>query len=122
MLWLIGIVLMILVLVWGDLVKPVRYPPGPKWVPYFGNTFAVQRLSREYGGLHEVFKYYSKEYHSPVVGLRLGRELTVGIRGYELAKEALTSDDLLGRPDNFFVRLRTCGERLVLELPAYYEK
>lgn len=73
----------------------------------------MQKLSKTLGGLHEVFKYLSLKYQSPVVGLRFGRELTVGIRGYALAKEALTVDDLLGRPDNFFIRLRTDGERFV---------
>ncbi|EDS41084.1 cytochrome P450 2L1 [Culex quinquefasciatus] len=110
--FLLGIVLVSLTVF--DSIKPADYPPGPRWIPWFGTTFVVQKLSKKLGGLHEVFKYLSQKHQSPVVGLRFGKELTVGIRGYDLAKEALTGDDLLGRPDNFFIRLRTDGERLGL--------
>ncbi|XP_001865026.2 probable cytochrome P450 305a1 [Culex quinquefasciatus] len=68
-------------------------------------------LTRKYGGQHEIFDYLSQKYHSQIVGLRLGRELTVAIRGYALVKEALSNDAILGRPDNFFYRLRTLGQK-----------
>lgn len=47
-----------------------------------------------------------------VVGLRLGRDLIVIVSGYELVKQVSTREDFDGRPDGFFFRLRSFGERL----------
>lgn len=131
MLWILVIIL-IVILLWLDTVKPKNFPPGeitethisisytnfihiqssgPRWLPWLGNTLLVRMLTRKYGGQHEIFDYLSQKYHSQIVGLRLGRELTVAIRGYALVKEALSNDAILGRPDNFFYRLRTLGQK-----------
>ncbi|XP_001865027.2 probable cytochrome P450 305a1 [Culex quinquefasciatus] len=111
MLWIFGFALF-LVLLWVDTIKPSKYPPGPRWIPWFGNTFILRMLARKYGGQHGVFDYLSQKYNSAVIGFRMGRERGVAIRGYTLARQALISEDLQGRPDNYFARLRTGGKRL----------
>uniref|UniRef100_A0A1Q3FTA0 Putative cytochrome p450 n=1 Tax=Culex tarsalis TaxID=7177 RepID=A0A1Q3FTA0_CULTA len=108
---LILVFITIVILLWLDTVKPIYFPPGPGWVPWLGNTLLVRKLTRKYGGQHEIFDYLCQKYRSQIVGLRLGRELTVAIRGHALVKEALSNDAILGRPDNFFYRLRTLGQR-----------
>uniref|UniRef100_A0A182JAI0 Uncharacterized protein n=1 Tax=Anopheles atroparvus TaxID=41427 RepID=A0A182JAI0_ANOAO len=53
------------------------------------------------------------EYHgSSVIGMKLGRERIVVCLGYNEVKEALLNEAFQGRPDNFFIRLRTLGTRL----------
>ncbi|XP_058828153.1 probable cytochrome P450 305a1 [Topomyia yanbarensis] len=109
---------------WKDTVRPSGFPPGPPWVPLVGNVFLVQKLGRKFGGQHGVFEYLSKKHHTKLVGMRLGREKVVAVLGYSLVKEALTNDNLCGRPDNFFTRMRTSGKRMGVTFTdgAYWEE
>lgn len=49
-----------------------------------------------------------------MIGLKLGRELVVVAFTYPIVKEIHTRDEFDGRPDNFFLRLRTMGTRSVI--------
>ncbi|EDS41083.1 conserved hypothetical protein [Culex quinquefasciatus] len=95
-----------------EIRRPANYPPGPRWIPWLGNALLVRNLGRKLDGQHGVFEYLARKYRTQVIGLRLGREHAVAVLGYDLAKQALVSDDLQGRPDNFFLRLRASGKRL----------
>ena len=57
------------------------------------------------------FEKLSEEYKSPVVGLKLGNELVVVAMTYPIVKDLLTREEFDGRPDTFFLRLRTMGTR-----------
>lgn len=85
--------------------------PGPRWLPLLGNLLDLKRLVRKLGSQHAAFEALCAEYGSAVLGLRLGSDLVVVASGYEAVTEVLTSDVFLGRPDNFFMRLRTMGTR-----------
>ncbi|XP_021697822.1 probable cytochrome P450 305a1 [Aedes aegypti] len=97
---------------WQDLQRPPNFPPGPKWLPFFGNTLLLRHLARVSGGQHLAFEALSKQYNSPIIGLKLGREHVVVALQYPAVHEALTKEAFDGRPDNFFIRLRTMGTRL----------
>lgn len=58
-----------------------------------------------------VFEQWMQKYNSPVIGLKLGRELVVVAMTYPIVHEVHTNEDFDGRPDNFFLRLRTMGSR-----------
>ncbi|KFB45025.1 AGAP005656-PA-like protein [Anopheles sinensis] len=92
--------------------RPANYPPGPPWLPVVGNTPYIRKLARQYGGQHKVFELLGKSYQSDVIGLKLGREYVVVALNYTAVSEVHRNDVFAGRPDNFFIRLRTMGTRL----------
>ncbi|XP_069161652.1 methyl farnesoate epoxidase isoform X1 [Procambarus clarkii] len=84
--------------------KPRGFPPGPARLPLLGYLPFMEpkhphkqlwRLSSTYG---------------PVVGLFFGNQPTVIVNGWHAVKEALLNDDLNGRPENPFIKLRDGGE------------
>ncbi|XP_049960509.1 methyl farnesoate epoxidase-like [Schistocerca serialis cubense] len=101
----------LVVWLWGQLRRPPRFPPGPTWLPLVGNYQDMCRLSEKLGSQHEAFTYLAQKYGSPVIGLHLGGELTVIVSTRSLIREVLTRPEFEGRPQNFFVRLRSLGLR-----------
>ena len=65
-------------------------------------------------GQHNAFKKLTKDYGTEVLGLKLGRDLFIVGTGYKIVIEVQTREEFDGRPDYFFIRLRTMGTRLVL--------
>lgn len=91
---------------------------GPKWSPLVGNTPELRREAKRLGGQHLVFEKWMKKYKSPVIGLKLGRELVVVALTYPIVRDVHTNEAFDGRPDNFFLRLRTMGSRSVYSCTA----
>lgn len=85
---------------------------GPSWLPIVSNTSYIRALARKLGGQHLAFEELSRIYDSPVLGLKLGRDLVVVGLTYPIVKEIHNREEFDGRPDNFFLRLRTMGTRL----------
>ncbi|KAI7815650.1 cytochrome p450 [Rhyzopertha dominica] len=106
-----------------DTRKPQGYPPGPRWLPFFGNFIYFRRRLRSLGYNHLVWQELSEKYGN-LVGLRLGRDLVVTAFGATAVKEILTREEFNGRPDGFFFRLRTFGKRLgiVFSDGSHWEK
>lgn len=95
-----------------ELQRPANYPPGPRWLPFVGNTPLIRKLARTHGGQHLAFEALSQQYNSPVIGLKLGREYIVVALQYPAVREVHSKEVFDGRPNNFFIRLRTMGTRL----------
>lgn len=58
-----------------------------------------------------MFEEWAREYKSDILGLRLGSQNFVVAMGYKYVRECHTREEFDGRPDNFFMRLRTMGIR-----------
>ncbi|XP_031626090.1 probable cytochrome P450 305a1 isoform X2 [Contarinia nasturtii] len=84
----------------------------PQWLPIIGNTSLLRNETKKYGRQIDVFRVWKKLYNSSIIGLKLGRELVVVALDYSLIHKVHTSNEYDGRPDNFFLRLRTMGSRL----------
>lgn len=72
----------------------------------------MRSAARRLGGQHRVFEDWTRDYKSAILGLRLGRENYVVVTSYKFVREIHTREEFDGRPDNFFLRLRTMGHRL----------
>lgn len=97
-------------LLYLDTKKPKNYPPGPDWLPLIGSALTVYRLRKQTGLLHLTTAELAKKY-GPILGLKLGKDRIVIVHGIPDNREFLTSDDLSGRPNGFFYKLRTWGQR-----------
>ncbi|XP_039966291.1 probable cytochrome P450 305a1 [Bactrocera tryoni] len=91
--------------------RPKNFPPGPDFIPWMGNTIQLRKEARASGGQHLVFEKWSKKYNSDILGLKLGSEYVVVALSFPLVHEVHISEVFDGRPDNFFLRLRTMGTR-----------
>lgn len=91
--------------------RPDNFPPGPAFQPWIGNTLQFRREARQVGGQHILFTKWCKQYNSNLIGLKLGKDFVVVVSSYPLIKEVHLSEVFEGRPDNFFLRLRTMGTR-----------
>lgn len=84
---------------------------GPKWLPLIGNTRELRMTSKQLNGHHMVYEKWMLDHDSPILGLKLGSEYVVVVLNYSLVRAVHTNSDFDGRPDNFFFRLRTMGQR-----------
>jgi cytochrome P450 family 2 subfamily L len=76
-----------------------------------GNTYQLAKLSKAKGGQHLALEELRQIYKSDVIGLKLGHEHVVVVFGNDLLNDTFRKDEFLGRPDNFFMKLRTMGLR-----------
>lgn len=99
---------------------------GPKWYPIIGNASLLRNETKKCGRQIDVFRAWQEKYKSSVIGLKLGRELVVVALDYPIIHQIHTSSEFDGRPDNFFLRLRTMGSRLTkrikhfIQIATYY--
>lgn len=84
---------------------------GPDWLPLVGNQFELKAKSKELGGQQFAFKHWMEKYNSPVIGLKLGNDLVVVGMTHAIVHEIHTRSVFDGRPDNFFIRLRSMGSK-----------
>lgn len=84
---------------------------GPKWIPFVGNTYQLSKLAATKNGQYLALEELRQRYKSDIIGLKLGREHVVVVFGNDLLNETFHRDEFQGRPDNFFMRLRTMGKR-----------
>uniref|UniRef100_A0AAT9UU50 Cytochrome P450 305A22 n=1 Tax=Maconellicoccus hirsutus TaxID=177089 RepID=A0AAT9UU50_MACHI len=91
--------------------KPSNFPPGPRRWPIVGNTFLIKKLSKDLGGQYKALIKLHQDYKSNIIGLKLGSDEYVVVFGRRLVQHVFTKDEFQGRPDGFFIRLRTMGTR-----------
>ncbi|CAH2034746.1 unnamed protein product, partial [Iphiclides podalirius] len=107
---LISIIIVIILV--KSVIKPTKYPPGPKWYPIFGCSGVVKKLAKKHGSQWKGLSFLAKEFSTDILGLKLGRELVVVVYGLKNIRQVFTEKEFEGRPDNFFIRLRCLGKRL----------
>nr|UZE89938.1 cytochrome P450 CYP305W2 [Chrysoperla zastrowi sillemi] len=111
-LFLILLSVSVILLIIRSIKKPYNYPPGPSWLPIVGcQPIFKKRLMKHAGAMYLGLQELADEYNTNILGLKLGKDQIICVFGYERVKEVLTNDDFAGRPDGFFLRLRTFGMR-----------
>ncbi|XP_059612681.1 uncharacterized protein LOC132259145 [Phlebotomus argentipes] len=89
--------------------RPRNFPPGPQWLPFVGNSPQIRREARKLGGLHRVYDQWTKDYSSPVLGMKMGGNFYVVGSSHAIVRDIHMREEFEGRPKNFFMRLRTMG-------------
>lgn len=93
--------------------------PGPRWYPFIGCNNVVRAFQNKYGSQWKAMSELAKEYSTQVLGLKLGGELVIIVYGLKNIKQVFTGLEFEGRPDNFFMRLRSFGKRTGQKLRFY---
>jgi len=93
---------------------------GPVWLPIVGCAPQLKKLTKKLGYQQNVFLWLSERYNSPVIGLRLGSQLAVAVSGYQAVRQIFTREEFEGRPDTFFIRMRSMGTRKGFLFPLFY--
>nr|CAD7426505.1 unnamed protein product [Timema monikensis] len=83
---------------------------GPQWLPVLGSALAVHQLRKRTGYLYEATAELARQY-GPVVGLKVGKDRTVVLCGYDGIKDMLSREEFDGRPQGPFYETRTWGIR-----------
>lgn len=81
-------------------------------MPFVGNTYELKKLTSAKGSQYLAFEELRKRYNSDVIGLKLGSEKVIVVFGNDLMNDVCHRNEFQGRPDNFFMRLRTMGKRM----------
>lgn len=84
---------------------------GPAWLPIVGNLPELKKLSMKLGGQHLALSELSQKHNTNVLGLKLGNDYVIVVFAYPVVKAILTREEYEGRPDSFFIRLRSMGTR-----------
>ncbi|KAG8228554.1 hypothetical protein J437_LFUL008632 [Ladona fulva] len=69
-----------------------------------------RKLCKKFGHQYRTLALLASEY-GPIFSLRLGRHLVVVISGVEYIRQMFVREEFEGRPDTFFMRLRSMGTR-----------
>ncbi|GBP41037.1 Farnesoate epoxidase [Eumeta japonica] len=111
---MLGVVILLLLLVYvlyTNVTRPSRYPPGPKYWPIVGNLISVWLKLRTLKCHHVVWSYWLRQY-GDIIGLKLGNVNVVVVSGEKLIREVLTRQVFDGRPDGIFYTARSFGKKL----------
>lgn len=84
---------------------------GPSRWPIVGNTFFIKNLSKQLGGQYKALLKLHDDYKSNIISLKLGNDEYIVVFGRKLVQQVFTRDEFQGRPDGFFIRLRTMGTK-----------
>ncbi|XP_061389836.1 probable cytochrome P450 303a1 [Musca vetustissima] len=105
-------ILILLFLIW-DVRKPRRFPPGPKWYPIVGCALQISQLRAKHGMFCKVIDELSRLYVNPygLYGLKIGKDKVVIAYYNDTIQEMMTNEDLDGKPDGIFYRMRTFNSK-----------
>lgn len=112
--WLAALVsiLVAILFLYLDTIKPKKFPPGPRWVPILGCASDVYKLREKTGYLYKAVKELTQRCNNAsLLGLRIGKDRIVMVNTLDANKEMLFNEDIDGRPRGIFYQTRTWGER-----------
>nr|QBQ34512.1 cytochrome P450 CYP305A1 [Diaphorina citri] len=119
----LAVILLILFLL-KSTIKPANFPPGPAWLPIVGTLPLIKKLCAKYGSQHVALDKLRHSYNPDIISLKFGSEKFIVVFSQELIKDVFTLKALQGRPDNFFIKMRTNGKRAGVTMtdgPLWYE-
>lgn len=110
--FLISFVIVLLVLLYLDGVKPSNFPPGPKWFPIIGSAWEMHNERIRTGMLCKATIEMSEKYApNGAIGFKVGKDKLVVAVSADSILEMMYNEDLDGRPTGPFFETRTWGLR-----------
>lgn len=105
-------ILILIFLLW-DIRKPNKFPPGPKWYPIVGCALQISQLRAKCGMFCKVIDELARHYVNPygLYGLKIGKDKLVIAYYSDTIQEMMTNEDLDGKPDGIFYRMRTFNSK-----------
>lgn len=73
----------------------------------------LREATIKYGSEMAVFEAWQDKYKSPVLGLKFGNQLAIVVLTHEVIHEVHSNEVFDGRPDNYFIRLRSFNSRFI---------
>ncbi|XP_058066126.1 methyl farnesoate epoxidase-like [Anopheles bellator] len=107
----LGLLLALVLYCFWDVRKPKHFPPGPVWFPLIGCGVTLMRKVRTLGFYHLMWMALCRKY-GRIVGVRVGRDHIIVVSGREAIRAMYAKEQFDGRPDGFFFRMRSFGQRL----------
>ncbi|XP_058122926.1 methyl farnesoate epoxidase-like [Anopheles ziemanni] len=98
-----------------DVQKPKKFPPGPAWWPMLGSGLVVVKMVRSLKYFHLMWMTLCRQY-GQIVGVRFGQDRIIIVSGREAIRTMYSMVQFDGRPDGFFFRMRSFGQRLGVAL------
>ncbi|XP_040169523.1 probable cytochrome P450 303a1 isoform X2 [Anopheles arabiensis] len=113
--WYFVALCVVLLLLWLHLdnLKPLNFPPGPKWYPIVGSALSIMNARNKTGMLCKAVEHIAQDYpdHRGVIGFKIGKDKAVMAINAESLKEMMNNEDFDGRPTGIFYETRTWGLR-----------
>lgn len=95
-----------------DCIKPLNYPPGPKWYPIIGSALSIRKARTETGMLCKGTMALAKKYATNgAIGFKVGKDKLVVAVTTDSILEMMNNEDFDGRPTGPFFETRTWGLR-----------
>lgn len=111
-LFLIAFVIVLLVLLYLDGIKPKNFPPGPKWYPIIGSALQMHNERIRTGMLCKATMAIAHKYSANgAIGFKVGKDKIVIAVTSDAILEMMYNEDLDGRPTGPFFETRTWGLR-----------
>lgn len=83
---------------------------GPYCIPFLGNIPVLKHLKKL--KFYHLLWHYLYKIYGPLVGLKFFNDLVVIVSGKDMVRKLYNIEELNGRPDGFFFRIRTFDKRL----------
>lgn len=110
--FLISFVIVLLILLYLDGIKPTNFPPGPKWFPIIGSALEMHSERIRTGMLCKATMAMSEKYaDNGAIGFKVGKDKIVVAVTADAILEMMYNEDLDGRPTGPFFETRTWGLR-----------
>lgn len=110
--FLISFVIVLLILLYLDGVKPANFPPGPKWYPIIGSALEMHNKRIQTGMLCKAtMSMANKHASNGAIGFKVGKDKIVVAVSADAILEMMSNEDLDGRPTGPFFTTRTWGLR-----------